>query len=168
MDWNLFWNAFGAIGTTVGSLITAIAVVVAVKQYKQPLDKVIKVEFTSALSRDVNSGKPLSFYCISVKNKGIREVQINSLNIYGKKKKVWINNVQFDSNVKINLPTKVLPEECKEFLFEVDNFRNALKMSVGDKVLKKNQKVVIMVTDSLGESYFCKTDIRIKKMIKNI
>ena len=32
MDWNLFWSAFGAIGTTVGSLITGVAVVVAVKQ----------------------------------------------------------------------------------------------------------------------------------------
>ena len=30
MDWSLFWDAFGAIGTTAGSLITAIAVVVAV------------------------------------------------------------------------------------------------------------------------------------------
>ena len=152
MDWNLFWNAFGAIGTTVGSLITAIAVVIAVKQYKQPIDKVIKVEFTSALSIDENSGKPLEFYCISVKNKGIREVQIHSLNIYGKKKKVWINNAQFNSNAKINLPTKVLPEECKEFLFEANNFRNVLKMSADDKVLKKNQKLVIMVTDSLGEN----------------
>lgn len=40
MDWNIFWAAFGAIGTTIGSLITASAVVVAVKQYKQPLKKI--------------------------------------------------------------------------------------------------------------------------------
>ena len=33
MDWNLFWSAFGAIGTTFGSLITAVAVIVAVYQY---------------------------------------------------------------------------------------------------------------------------------------
>ena len=43
MDWQLFWTAFGAIGTTLGSLITAIAVVVAVIQYKQPLKKQVKL-----------------------------------------------------------------------------------------------------------------------------
>lgn len=47
MDWNLFWNAFGAVGTTAGSLITAIAVVVAVRQYKQPLIKKLKISFTT-------------------------------------------------------------------------------------------------------------------------
>ena len=74
MDWNIFWSAFGAIGTTIGSLITAGAVVIAVKQYKQPLKKVIKVEFTSAVSLDEISGRSLYFYCISIKNKGIRAV----------------------------------------------------------------------------------------------
>ena len=43
MDWQLFWTAFGAVGTTLGSLITAIAVVVAVIQYKQPLKKQVKL-----------------------------------------------------------------------------------------------------------------------------
>lgn len=49
MDWNLFWSAFGAIGTTVGSLITGVAVVVAVKQYKQPLEKKIVVSYGTTL-----------------------------------------------------------------------------------------------------------------------
>lgn len=43
MDWQLFWAAFGAIGTTIGSLITAIAVVIAVRQYRQPLTKNLKL-----------------------------------------------------------------------------------------------------------------------------
>lgn len=29
MDWNLFWNAFGAIGGTLGAAATAFAVIVA-------------------------------------------------------------------------------------------------------------------------------------------
>lgn len=49
MDWILFWTAFGAIGTTLGSLITAIAVAIAVRQYKQPLVKRLKIEFSSAI-----------------------------------------------------------------------------------------------------------------------
>lgn len=48
MDWSLFWDAFGAIGTTAGSLITAIAVVVAVVQYKQPLIKKIRITVSTS------------------------------------------------------------------------------------------------------------------------
>ena len=39
MNWNLFWSAFGAIGSTLGSFVTAIALIIAIKQYKQPLKK---------------------------------------------------------------------------------------------------------------------------------
>ena len=70
MNWNLFWSAFGAIGTTIGSLITGIAVIIAVKQYRQPLKKAINMGFTSAVSMDEISGKPLYFYCITLKNRG--------------------------------------------------------------------------------------------------
>lgn len=166
MDWNIFWSAFGAIGTTIGSLITAAAVVIAVKQYKQPLKKVIKVEFTSAVSIDEISRRSLCFYCISIKNKGIRTLQINSINIKGNKKKLWINNAQFNSNAKVNLPTKVEPEESKDFLFEIENFKNALRKAVTDKVLSKNQRLIIFATDSLGDNYYCKTQISIRQIVK--
>ena len=65
MDWDIFWNAFGAIGTTLGSLITAIAVVVAVIQYKQPLNKRLKISLTTAFPvYDLGLGD--NFYCITV------------------------------------------------------------------------------------------------------
>lgn len=168
MDWNTFWSAFGAIGTTIGSLTTAIAVIIAVKQYKQPLKKIIKVEFKSAMTIDTISDKPLSFYCVIIKNKGIRQVQINSINIQGNKKILWLNNAQYNSFAKINLPVKIEPEESRDFYFEINNFKNSIKKAVEDNILKGNQKLVVYVTDSLGDDYFCKTKIKIKNMIKNI
>lgn len=167
MDWTVFWTAFGAIGTTVGSLTTAIAVVVAVKQYKQPLEKLIKVEFTSAISCDEN-GRPLEFYCITVKNRGIRPVQINSLYIRGTKKNLWINNAQFISNAKVDLPVKIEPEESKDFLFEVDNFSRAIRKAVNDNILKRNKRLTVLVTDSIGDKHCCKTPVRIKNLVKSI
>ena len=164
MDWNLFWNAFGAIGTTIGSLITAGAVVVAVKQYKQPLKKIVKVEFTSVMS----IGEPLNFYCISIKNKGVRVVQINSLCVQGKNKNLWINNSQFNSNAKVILPVKIEPEENIDILFEVYNFRHAIKQAVNDNILRRRQRLVVFVIDSLGENYFCKTNISIGRLIKDL
>lgn len=166
MDWNIFWSAFGAIGTTIGSLITAGAVVIAVKQYKQPLKKVIKVEFTSAVSLDEIFGRSLCFYCVSIKNKGIRAVQVNSINVKGNKKKLWINNAQFNSNAKVNLPIRIEPEENVNFLFEIENFKNALRKAVSDKVLRKNQRLIIFVEDSLGDNYYCKTKALIRQIVK--
>ena len=166
MDWNIFWSAFGAIGTTIGSLITASAVVIAVKQYKQPLKKVIKVEFTSAVSIDEISGRSLCFYCVSIKNKGIRTVQINSINVKCNKKKLWINNAQFNSNAKVNLPIRIEPEENIDFLFEIENFKNALRKAVSDKVLRKNQRLIIFAKDSLGDNYYCKTKALICQIVK--
>lgn len=51
MDWDLFGSAFGAIGTTVGSLITAIAVVVAVYQYIMFINDDLKTEMINTANR---------------------------------------------------------------------------------------------------------------------
>lgn len=37
MDWNLFWSAFGAIGTTARAFLAAVSVIVALKPYKKRL-----------------------------------------------------------------------------------------------------------------------------------
>ena len=165
MDWNLFWNAFGAIGTTIGSLITASAVFIAIKQYRQPLKKIVQVKMTSAISWDTISGRPLDFYCISVKNRGIRSVQINSIYIKGKRKNIWINNMQFNSNVKIDFPVEIKAEENKDFFFEIDIFSNEIKKAVEKKILIKRKKLVIFITDSLGDDYIYKTKFRISSFL---
>ena len=166
MDWNIFWSAFGAIGTTLGSMVTAIAVIIAVKQYKQPLKKIIQVKMSCAFSSDMYSGKPLDFYCISIKNRGIRPVEINSICIRGNKKNLWINNMEFISNARIGLPIKIDAEQNKDYLFEVNNFKNGIREAVEKKILSKRNKLIIFVTDSLGDEYVCKTNIRVGGLIK--
>lgn len=165
MDWNIFWSAFGAIGTTIGSLITAGAVVIAVKQYKQPLKKIVQIKMTSALSTDVKSGKPLNFYMISVSNRGIRSVQINSIYIRGYKNNIWINNMQYKSNLQINLPVKIESEGNINFFVEVDVFEKEIRKAVDNKILKRNSKLVIFVSDSLGDDYIYKTKYRINNFL---
>ena len=166
MNWNLFWSAFGAIGTTIGSLITGIAVIIAVKQYRQPLKKAINMGFTSAVSMDEISGKPLYFYCITLKNRGLRTLQINSFHVKGDRKSLWINNIQFDSNAKVRLPFRLDPETSVDFLIEGDVFRNALREAVANNELKKNQRLILFATDSLGDRYYCKPFLWVRQLIK--
>ncbi|NBH83445.1 hypothetical protein D7X88_19045 [bacterium C-53] len=93
-------------------------------------------------------------------------MQVNSINVKGNKKKLWINNAQFNSNAKVNLPIRIEPEENVNFLFEIENFKNALRKAVSDKVLRKNQRLIIFVEDSLGDNYYCKTKALIRQIVK--
>lgn len=165
MDWNIFWSAFGAIGTTIGSLITAIAVVVAVKQYKQPITKLIKVEFNSSIAVDINN-KTHMMYTLSVKNKGVRDVVINGLYVKGKGSNLFINNMQTKMTEFKVLPIMVGAEQCIEFYFNASDFQEEIKRMIESKHIDKQQKFVVFVIDSLGDSYFCKTKIRVGQLVK--
>lgn len=152
MDWNLFWNAFGAIGTTVGSLITAIAVVVAVKQYKQPLKKKVKVSH--------NFAYPVSFdgiiskvqIRINIKNTGIRSVKIASVNAINGKRRLYLNYSQSDLQ-PFTFPYTLEPEEAIAFYIERDKFLAEIKRIHGEGEIKNYQKMNFMVEYSLEDTY---------------
>lgn len=167
MDWNLFWNAFGAIGTTVGSITTACAVVIAIKQYKQPLEKQVEVNMTFAGTKNY-ADVMLIVHCINVKNKGIREVNISSVSILMRNnKKLVLNGAQDKLEGIVKLPTIIKPEEYVEFFFCVEDFKLLLNSSVQQKLIKRTDELIICVTDSLGDEYLCKTNIKINSLIRN-
>ena len=120
MDWNLFWSAFGAIGTTVGSLITAIAVVIAVKQYKQPLEKKIIVSYgmTVPIMSDNSMGRYHTY--IDAKNTGIRDITITGFYFRTKKKNYYLNNMQSPVIQPISLPYVLHQEECATFHMDTE------------------------------------------------
>ncbi len=162
-NWNLFWNAFGAIGTTVGSIITAIAVFVAIMQYKQPLLKNISVNFNSAIG--IIDKKKL--YCISASNKGLRNVLVYSIYIKGRNQKILLNAAQ-DAKYSKLLPIEVEPERKLEIYFEEKKFKEIVKEALNDGVLSKRDKLIVSVEDALGKEYTHNTRIRISKFIKPI
>ena len=166
MDWYLFWSAFGAIGSTIGSIVTAVAVVIAVKQYMQPLKKIVNVEFSFSVSSYL--GNKLDFYCVVIQNRGIRQVQIESIYIKGYKKRIWLNNAVFSINDKTKFPISISPEDSKTFLFEVKHLNEEIKRIIEEGSIRKNAKLVIFAEDSLGDKYYCKTNMRIKNLIKTV
>lgn len=44
MNWDIFWSAFGAIGTTAGTFVTAFAFLLAYRQYKLSKETRLKVK----------------------------------------------------------------------------------------------------------------------------
>lgn len=158
MDWNLFWSAFGAIGTTVGSLTTAIAVLVAVKQYKQPLEKKIKV--THGMSFPIyNSDPGAAQVHIEVKNLGIREVSISSFFLSNGKMNFYLNRIQSDIQ-KLNLPCVLKPEESISFFIDYEKFKLEIKRLASEKYIKNKEKLKVCVQDSLGQMHFDEKNLK--------
>ena len=151
MDWQLFWTAFGAIGTTLGSLITAIAVI----QYKQPLKK--KVKLTVGPSIPVY-GKELGEDCLSISlaNTGIRDVVITNIYLDTGTKKLVVNNLMVDftnENLCVLFPKKLPPEEITEVWIPYANLAHALLDLVNRKAIKPTQKIRIVATDTTAGEY---------------
>lgn len=158
MNWNLFWNAFGAIGTTVGSLVTAIAVLIAVKQYKQPLEKKIKV--THGMSFPIyDNNLGATQVHIEVRNLGIREISISSFFLSNGKINFYLNRIQSDIQ-RLNLPCVLKPEESISFFIDYDTFRLEIKRLASEKNIKNKEKLKVCVQDSLGQMHFDKKIIK--------
>lgn len=158
-NWNLFWNAFGAIGTTIGSFITACAVIVAVKQYRQPFVKKIKIDFSLVMVNFEET--PKAYYKIKFINSGIRECKIASMYIKGKKTNLFIfppsqipryNNSQF--------PCCLAQEDSCDMFFEYGDFRKMIRKQLEVGWKPRYRRLRIYVTDSAGEIYCGKFKIK--------
>ena len=156
MDWNLFWTAFGAIGTTLGSMITAIAVVIAVRQYRQPIEKKVLIEVHSAIV----PFKKGNYITVDFYNKGTRPFTINSLYIKGKTTKLYLNLMQTLTEYTGSLPIKVDAEENGKIFFKYDNFFSEIDEYVKKGELKKNKSIVFIAEDSTGDKHVYKSKIK--------
>lgn len=166
MDWNLFWSAFGAIGSTLGSFITAIALIVAIKQYKQPLKKRIDVDVYKVCNC-INEKELVELYCISVKNRGVRPITIQSICVEFDKMSVIVDNWQYERTENVRLPYQLEPEKFKDFYYEVAEFRSILYQITDGKIPDKSSKFKILVQDSLGEKHTCKKKHKISELFED-
>ena len=161
MDWNLFWNAFGAIGTTVGSLVTAIAVLIAVKQNKQPLEK--RIEVTHGMSFPIFDDKiGTTQVHIVVQNLGIREMSISGFYLSNGKMKFYLNGMQSDIQ-RLNLPCVLKPEESVSFFINYEKFKTEIKRLASDKNIRNKEKLKVCIQDSLGQMHYDKKIIKYNK-----
>lgn len=159
MDWNLFWEAFGAIGTTIGSLVTAGAVVVAVKQYKQPLKKKIEIILQSAKILAIEGDN--RYVVVDIYNRGMRELTICSIYIKTEYGKVFLNSMQALTKYTGILPAVLKPEGAVKLFFERKKFFDIIKELVDAGELKKGKNIILIVEDKTGGEYKYKSKEKI-------
>jgi len=167
LDWNIFWNAFGAIGTTIGSLVTAIAVIIAVKQYKEPLIKRLVIKMTRAFT--VGNMPDTDMICISVANTGVRPISITNIYLNIGTKNFVINYIQ------CVIPGAMKPVQFPVLLQQEDNieiylYLNNLRAFFHDEVIigqfNTTDRVNILVTDKTNGSHIEKTGYTIADFLK--
>ncbi len=167
MDWNLFWSAFVAIGTTIGSITTAIAVVVAVVQYKQPLSKRIKITVNTSIPIS-DCGLDENYLCISIANTGVRTVFITNIYLNTRNKNIVINKLMMDLQnpySEVAFPKELTPESVVQVYIPYSKLSDYFSHLANQNIISKNQKIKILATDTtLGEHYF-KTKLKAKDIM---
>ena len=164
MDWNLFWNAFGAIGTTIGSMITAITVVVAVYQYKQPLKKRIRITFNSGIIVFPLDDSDDKIYSINVSNTGIRPVVLTNIYFRVGKNNLVLNNLEHAHCAKVQFPYTLNQEEAVSMHISCLHLKSVLEKLIAEHKISGSAKIKILVTDTTGGEYFHNTRCKVRQI----
>lgn len=164
MDWTLFWTAFGAIGTTTATLITAIAVVIAVKQYRQPLTKRVKITLGTAfpIMPDCSVGETL--YQITVANCGIRSLVLSNIYLQVEGKRIAFELQRYAAYLKMPMPKfphTLNPEEAAVFYLPYSILSEGMKDVIRLHKINPQGKIKILVTDQAGGEFYFKTKLKI-------
>lgn len=161
-DWNLFWSAFGAIGTTVGSIATAVAVIVALWQTKFNEKKKLRISFSdSSVVYSPYQHSKVDVICLNVVNIGNRTVILVNWGFRHSNKKgsglIGLNPSILESAYNPKLPHDLPIEATVTLFWEKVFFERAIAEEISCGHLKSNKRVVFFVADSTGKIYTIKT-----------
>ncbi|MCH5250884.1 MAG: hypothetical protein J1E98_13165 [Lachnospiraceae bacterium] len=169
-DYNLFWNAFAAIGQAVGAIATAAAVIVTLWQIKYANRKRLRLSFSDKnVVFSENGNLEFHFVSLTVTNIGNRNVIIKNWGIkVSKKQNLLIVPDIKNPIVKMiqkPLPCTLAPEESMDLVFDIKLFLRNLREQIKDGVFSEKDKLTLYVVDSTGKMYFVKSEKTIKKYI---
>lgn len=167
VNWNLFWNAFGAIGTTFSAIATTVAVIVALWQTKIAYRKKIKIEFKENSIFQAWNGSGLEHVVIfKISNVGNRNITLNSLSIHldgGYTIALFPDKFR---DKTIEFPYLLNIETSTEIIMRYSQFVQYLADIVEKDPMLADKKMLIMVTDSVGDEYCLKLRKTLKLFLK--
>lgn len=167
MAWNIFWSAFGAIGTTLGSVVTAFAVVIAVIQYRQPLRKKLKITVATGLPV-INNELRENVYCVTISNTGIRPVLITNVYFRVGKRNVMISGLASNiasGNAGNDFPKTIEPEHYVSIYLSYKLVATRFTDLLAERIIDECWKVKVLVTDTTNGDYFYNLHMSAKQML---
>lgn len=171
MDEEIFWTAFGAIGTTLGAFCTAAAVIVALWQTKTSYKKKIKIKFADNIIITSATGTQMYKYVgVTVANVGNREVVIDNWGFElhdGTRMLIVQDHSPIGRAIQVKLPYRLVIEESITLYYEKDLFHGVVKESIEKGNLLPDKCITFYVTDSTGNKFTVKTDKKANYYIKS-
>lgn len=168
-DWMLFWNAFGAIGGTLGAMATSAAVLVALWQTKYSQKKKIKISFTDDIAIVSENGDNIyRFVGLEIINIGNREVIISGWGFIldnGEKMQIVEDFSPLGKLVSTKLPHKLQIEESKTLMYNKSLFTRVLNDSCTSGKLSKESRITFYMVDSTGKKYTTKTKKKVHELL---
>ena len=152
----LFWTAFGAIGTTLGSFATTIAVIVALWQTKYSTKKKLKLVFNDNIKiyNSVTSQVLNEYIGITIINVGNRDIVISDWAMIIEKDVRQKIMTQLQGVLKVELPKKLEIEQSLDLSYEKKYFLRAVHDAVEKNKSLINKKIKFQVMDSTGKKYY--------------
>lgn len=141
MDWNIFWNAFGAIGTTLGTVVAAIAIVSTANEYKRFMK--LRCEVVLSICEGSSEGPE---WQIVFTNYDVYPLKIKRPSIQIKKNEY----LRLPEEVYYNTQFPVTLEARESICINID--KDALFEFIEGHESKKTHKVKIS-TDNYGSRY---------------
>jgi len=156
VDWGTFWIAVGAIATSS-------ACIIALWQTKHSNLKKIRLKYGIAFTSEIQDNIYISLDVINIGN---RSVIINEWSIPLLKDKKLV----FDTRttlISAKLPEKLGVEESITLYYDFNKFKLALRMYLGQGLLKEKTKIIFNVKDSTGKIYQSITNKKVKYFLEN-
>ena len=156
MDWDLFWNAFGAIGTTVGTMATAVVALLTYRQYSLSKSTKLKIKM-EVQTTTKSSGLVMRFFVVDFINTGIIDLYVNRISIEVQGEYYCIGDFfQFkdkNDDHKTIFPVKV----TKDQMVSVKILDASLKRQI-DFIKRQNdidniKCLTFVITDGKGKEY---------------
>lgn len=166
MDWNLFWTAVGAIGSSVGALTTAIAVIVALWQTKFSQKKKLRL----LLSANMSIHPPVNiddekYVTLMITNTGNRDIVIEKWGYLLNKSIYLILSPDITlQSIQPSLPQRLSIEESLTLITKQNSLKNNIQAK-SKKLLMQSVPIKFFVVDSAGHTYYAKPSKITKKYL---
>ena len=171
MDWNLFWNAFGAIGGTVGALATTGAIVVALWQTKIAYQKKVKLSINENCELLSENWGVKSYIGVTIANAGNRDVVIQRWGYELEDGTIYV--IERDLSLagrffQPQLPHKLALEECITLYYDKKLFLDIMSELIEKGKVNENKMVKFYVEDGTGGKYVITTNKTIRELLTKI
>lgn len=118
----LFWTAFGAIGTVLGSVFASAAIFISVKQLRQPLKRNIKIIYRI---KETFPGDEDPLFILYLINDGLKMITLESVGYKVRNKYIQIQDVEIG---KTRFPRSIKTEEIISLKFDFNKFRRGVQV----------------------------------------